>query len=342
MNAVKKAVMFAVLTLSVTFAGPRTAFTADKVPAKSRPAEKLTDYSERQMSGFKVFVHSKVFEHNEDLPTPALDVLRGQFKDSVDRLPEHVLKELRRSTPIWVEWDRTEPDNLEAVAVYRSGSEEAIMAKGLLAGKANAVELTSLKKIAETKQPGNDNPTCVLLHELSHAWHQQVLGGQNPSVKMAFKQAMDRKLYESVKNLGGKKVKAYAVTNESEYFAELSEAYLGKNDYYPFDRVELKEHDIVGYRLMVEAWTSVESARKLAKDEPLAATKSKTDPPKTSGAKDRDEVAAQKKLDVVKLLIAADRNAEAREVIQEILKDYPETISARDASTLLNAIKNRK
>jgi hypothetical protein len=43
-------------------------------------------------------------------------------------------------------------------------------------------------------------------------------------------------------------------TNPKEYFAELSEAYFGKNDFYPFVRGELKVHDPVGYRLMEEAW----------------------------------------------------------------------------------------
>ena len=39
------------------------------------------------------------------------------------------------------------------------------------------------------------------------------------------------------------------------YFAELSEAYFGTNDFYPFVRAELKEHDPRGYALMEKAWS---------------------------------------------------------------------------------------
>ena len=52
---------------------------------------------------------------------------------------------------------------------------------------------------------------------------------------------------------GGKR-KAYAKTNRAEYFAELTEAYFGKNDFYPFTRAELEKHDPVGFKLMKDAW----------------------------------------------------------------------------------------
>ncbi len=39
-----------------------------------------------------------------------------------------------------------------------------------------------------------------------------------------------------------------------EYFSELTEAYFGKNDFFPFTRDELKQHDPAGFALMEEAW----------------------------------------------------------------------------------------
>jgi hypothetical protein len=39
-----------------------------------------------------------------------------------------------------------------------------------------------------------------------------------------------------------------------EYFAELSEAYWGKNDFYPFTRSELLQHDPLGYEAVKRAW----------------------------------------------------------------------------------------
>jgi hypothetical protein len=39
-----------------------------------------------------------------------------------------------------------------------------------------------------------------------------------------------------------------------EYFAELSEAYFWVNDFYPFVRAELREHDPAGYAAVEAAW----------------------------------------------------------------------------------------
>ena len=52
----------------------------------------------------------------------------------------------------------------------------------------------------------------------------------------------------------GGKLKAYALTNSAEYFAELSEAYFGRNDYAPFDRAELEAFDPAGYAVVEGAW----------------------------------------------------------------------------------------
>jgi Mlc titration factor MtfA (ptsG expression regulator) len=94
----------------------------------------------------------------------------------------------------------------------------------------------------------------MLLHELAHAYHHLTLGETYAPLEAAYKQAMERKLYESVEFVGGGKRKAYAATNAAEYFAELSEAYFGKNDFAPFTRAELEKHDPVGFALMKKAW----------------------------------------------------------------------------------------
>jgi hypothetical protein len=44
------------------------------------------------------------------------------------------------------------------------------------------------------------------------------------------------------------------MNNDQEYFAELSEAYFGTNDIYPFVRAEVREHDPEGYRMLRKVW----------------------------------------------------------------------------------------
>jgi len=46
----------------------------------------------------------------------------------------------------------------------------------------------------------------------------------------------------------------YAANNDKEYFAEGTEAYFYRNDFYPFVRAELKEHDPVLHDLLEEIW----------------------------------------------------------------------------------------
>ncbi|HJZ91195.1 MAG TPA: hypothetical protein VKE40_10000, partial [Gemmataceae bacterium] len=110
--------------------------------------------------------------------------------------------------------------------------------------KSNAVTILSLKSLANEHQPKTDSGRCVTLHELAHAFHHHVVG-DNPLVKSTFRQAMERKLYDP---------NVYAATNEREYFAELSCAYLDRLDYFPRTREELKKHDPKGYELMEKTW----------------------------------------------------------------------------------------
>ena len=60
---------------------------------------------------------------------------------------------------------------------------------------------------------------------------------------------------------GREECRAYACTNEFEYFAELSAAFLGCRDgaiefnkWYPFNRLQIKEHDPDGYKMLKRAW----------------------------------------------------------------------------------------
>ena len=53
-------------------------------------------------------------------------------------------------------------------------------------------------------------------------------------------------------------LKAYAMTTEYEYFAEISKAFFTSNrfwnDYYPFIHSELYDFDIKGYNLVADVW----------------------------------------------------------------------------------------
>jgi dipeptidyl-peptidase-4 len=49
-------------------------------------------------------------------------------------------------------------------------------------------------------------------------------------------------------------VKHYGLTNHKEYFAEATEAYFYRNDFYPFVRAELKQYDPDMHVLLEKIW----------------------------------------------------------------------------------------
>ena len=129
----------------------------------------------------------------------------------------------------------------------RENGRDPMMAKG--------VEFTNVRIFeSETKRM----PVFVL-HELSHAYHDQVLGFEHAEIKAAYERAKASGTYDNVERWNGpdKPVtheRAYAMTNEREYFAECTEAFFGRNDWFPFTRDELAKADPEMCKLLGKLW----------------------------------------------------------------------------------------
>ena len=65
---------------------------------------------------------------------------------------------------------------------------------------------------------------------------------------------MQSGLYENVLLYTGKEVRHYAATDHKEYFAEATEAFFYRNDFYPFVRAELARHDPELHKLLLKIW----------------------------------------------------------------------------------------
>jgi len=96
----------------------------------------------------------------------------------------------------------------------------------------------------------------VMLHELAHAYHDQFLerGFENPAVKEAWQQLVDSGKYVSTLHVDGRETRHYALTNQMEFFAEFTEAFFGMNDFFPFNRGELRRDAPEIERLMRTIW----------------------------------------------------------------------------------------
>lgn len=99
---------------------------------------------------------------------------------------------------------------------------------------------------------------AVILHELAHAYHDQVLGFDEAEIIKAYKDAMEKGIYKKSLLYTGETVKHYATTDPKEYFAESTESYFYHNDFYPFVRAELRQHDPTAFAIMERVWGKVE------------------------------------------------------------------------------------
>ena len=77
-------------------------------------------------------------------------------------------------------------------------------------------------------------------------------GLENPVARNAFGQAATKRLSVDVKRASGGHGPAGALTNEAEYFAELSACELDRIRYEPTAAVGLRECDSAGYELMAK------------------------------------------------------------------------------------------
>jgi len=63
-------------------------------------------------------------------------------------------------------------------------------------------------------------------------------------------------------SISGKRKRHYALTDQKEFFAEMSEAYFGMNDFFPFNRAELKVEEPEIFELLQTIWGPVAASSK--------------------------------------------------------------------------------
>jgi hypothetical protein len=211
----------------------------------------LITYQLREVGGFEFLVSRAALADGNEL-APALRQLGVDLRKVRRLLPSPVYQQIRH-VKFWVE----RADSEFPLLVYHPDA-TWLKEHGYNPQMKGSVEVGNLGHVIEwhSIQP------MMALHELSHAYHDQVLGFDYPPIKAAYMDAVMSHRYESVPYVLGGRRRAYALTNEREYFAELSEAYFGRNDFFPFTREELKHFDPEGYRVLKDAWNRVPQARR--------------------------------------------------------------------------------
>ncbi|QDV06394.1 hypothetical protein Poly30_19030 [Planctomycetes bacterium Poly30] len=208
------------------------------VPAK--------EYMAHPIRGFDVRIVAALTEGGDQAETGqrALDAIDRDLGDLLDQLPESAHAFLR-SVPIYV----GVADPVAPCACYHV-SPEWLRRNGFDPAKAKAVEIAS----ALTFLSWRGAQPSMLMHELSHAYHDQVLGKPHAGLTEALRRARASGRFDRVVRFMGNVDGHYALTNEDEYFAETTEALFGVNDFYPFVRGELMAVDPEGAALVTELW----------------------------------------------------------------------------------------
>lgn len=209
------------------------------------PYEPTSNYEHRTIRGWSVLVHKSLLEEHAELGQKVLELIDFQLYQITRAVPKPALEKLQQ-IPIWVEY----ADPRHPCACYHV-SRRWLRANRFNPEKAGSVEIANSRRFLEWTR---DQP-WMLLHELAHGYHHRFLGGyDNPEIAAAWKAAVDAGLYDEVLHCRGSRRPAYAKNNPQEYFAELSEAWFGVNDFYPFVRAEVMEHDPRGAELLRRLW----------------------------------------------------------------------------------------
>jgi hypothetical protein len=214
------------------------------LPLDAAPLDRATsDYCVRNLSGWTVHVNRKLLD-KPDLAARTCNLLSAKLDEIRRMLPQRCVAELAK-IPFWLEL----ADPRMPCACYHI-SPAWLAQHGYSVDKAGAVELANAENfLSWTKQQ-----PWMVLHELTHGYHDRVLGHDYAPLRACFDDSIKSKRYESVLDFAGRRRKAYAATNVEEYFAEATEAFFGTNDFYPFVRPELREHDPALFKALQEIW----------------------------------------------------------------------------------------
>ena len=225
---------------------------------RDRMSEASIERETRDIAGWQVHIAKKLIETEAAETKRALAGLEKMLKAIVRDVPASAVNELKK-VPLYFS---------QAYKPGKSGAEFHpdvgwLRENGRDPAMAHAVEFSGVKDFeAEMRRMPN-----FALHELAHAFHFRVLpdGFSNREIEAAFERAKRGGRYEQVErsNGDGKPVtieRAYGMSNAMEYFAEATEAYFARNDFFPFTREELRECDPEMHDLLERLWSYSPSA----------------------------------------------------------------------------------
>jgi dipeptidyl-peptidase-4 len=232
-----------------------TAALISGVPLQaSSPADEpqVLRYETRTVEGWTLKIREELLQEHPQETAEAVELLRGQLQEIRQRVPAGAVKCLQTVKLYF----SPEYKGEGARAEYHPG-EGWLRDHGRDVSMVRSVEFSNILIFREeTERMPN-----FALHELAHALHHQFLrlGYGNPELAEAYERVRRDGRYERVeRRFGGgravSKERHYGMSNPQEYFAESSEAWFSENDFFPFNREQLKQHDGEMCELLERLW----------------------------------------------------------------------------------------
>jgi len=218
-------------------------------PAEISEPTKPTSHTVRTIEGWTVNIDDRLLaEEHKELGDLALRLISNQLFQIAFLLPESKVEQLRT---VKIQLDLTHG---KLTSAQYHPSRGWLRNNGYAESLAKCVHLPVAAGFA-SKNLHRTQP-WVMLHELAHAYHDQFLerGFENPAVKEAWQQLVDSGKYVSTLHIDGRDTRHYALTDQMEFFAEFTEVFFGMNDFFPFNRGELRRDAPEIDRLMRTIW----------------------------------------------------------------------------------------
>jgi hypothetical protein len=217
---------------------PRPRFTATEA------------YPSRNLAGWRVRVAPELVTSHSGMMRNTMHELENQLKRISNVVPEAALRHMQQVC-IWVEYrDRHYP----GTCYHPDGV--WLQQRGYNPEKAGGVEIAN----AENFVAWSPDRPWMILHELAHAYHHQIIGHDHTALKVAFAESRRSGVYDQVRHVSGEVRRHPAKNSVMEYFARGTEAYFGTSSYYPFNRADLKKADPNLCQLLKDFYGVVPSA----------------------------------------------------------------------------------
>lgn len=220
-----------------------SAFAIEKQPLPNA-------YTMRNIEGWTVRVDDRLLQGDgTPLGERALKLLGARLIAITVVVPEKSLAKLRAIT-IELDWNYGE---LRAMQYHPDVG--WLKANGYHEQLAKCVHIPDVEDFLSAEE--NLRMPWAVLHELAHGFHDQTIGFEDPRVVAQWAKFRDSGKYNSVLTTTGKMREHYGVTNQMEFFAEMTECYFGSNDFYPFVTGELKQAEPEIFALLADIWGSL-------------------------------------------------------------------------------------